>query len=515
MLTQTLGATPGDMLMGTLVFAEIFTLCGASFLLFRTKGNPFAESASYAIVTVFMLLSFIHQVSFITGCPRLSTFLETCFLMVSLVLIYRHRTCILDIFRTLHGVGSANPIAFTFLGFCLFYMAAHGLLPIPKEFQNELYRIALYEKSGFFPLGAMSEFPAFLPVNHLILFNTFLRFDANAGAGIFCFLAYLSIGFSTYALARRYAWPATAFTTSLLIMSMPRLVVQAIYPGTQIISICVALFCILALYRACEQPTLTDLILLIFGLVFCVSENISSMIFAPILFVLSWVVLFRRHGMIPWKSLLSEKPYALFAMVPVTIFSQSWLFLLNHLNKQGWPGVFSSIPLNSHGIQGALANFIRYLFESLNSATPIELFFDKMFKWSMAENLEYFYDVSIIPFLGDSGANQVFHLMGNPMGMFSFGPAGFFLVLPSLVYAMVKGPRRLKSVALAFFVYFYLACLIMAWTPVNAKFFEIFYVCSGFCIAFFLPPWRFTKTKNRIFQAGACILLLLTLMTAS
>jgi len=515
MLTETLGTTKAAMLMGSLVFAELFTLCGASFLLFRTKGNPFAESASYAIVTIFMLLSFIHQIAFITGFPRLSTLLETCFLMVSLVLIYRHRTRIPSIFSTLRDFGSSNPVAFTFLGICLVYMAAHGLSPVPNEFQNELYRIALYEKSGFFPLGAVSEFPAFLPVNHLILFNTFLRFDANAGAGIFCFLAYLSIGLSTYALARRYAWSKTAFTTSLFVLSMPRLVVQAIYPGTQIISICVALFCILALYRSCEQPSLTDLVLLIFGLVFCVSENISSMIFAPILFVLSGIVLFRRHGMITWKSILTKKPYALLAMVPLIIFSQSWLFLLNHLNKGEAPGLFSSIPLNPNGIQGALANFIRYLFESLNSAAPIELFFDNIFKWSMAENLEYFYDVSIIPFLGDSGTNQVFHLMGHPLGMFSFGPAGFFLVLPALVYAMVKGPRRLKSVAIAFFVYFYLACLIMAWTPVNARFFEIFYVCSGFCIAFFLPPWRFTKTKNRIFQAGTCALLFLTLVTAS
>jgi hypothetical protein len=514
MLTQTLGNLfPG--MQGVLVFAEILTLCGASFLLFRTKGNSFAESASYAIVTIFMLLSFIHQIGFITGCPPLSTILEICFLMVSFLLSYRHRACISGIFSTLHSFGSINPVAFIVLGICLVYMAAHGLLPVPEEFQNELNTIALYEKSGFFPLGAVSELPAFSSVNHLILFNTFLRFDANAGAGIFCFLAYLSIGFSTYALARRYAWPATAFTTSLLIMSMPRLAIQAIYPGTQIISICVALFCILALYRSCEQPSLTDLVLLIFGLVFCVSDNISSMIFAPILFVLSGVVLFRRHGMIAWKTILKKNPLALLAVVPIFIFSQSWLFLLNHLNKGEGPGVFSSIPLNSHGIQGALANFIRYLFESLNSAAPIELFFDKIFKWSMAENLESFYDMSIIPFLGDSGANQVFHLMGHPMGMFSFGPAGFFLVLPSLVYAMIKGPRRLKSVALAFFVYFYLACLIMAWTPVNAKFFEIFYVCSGFSISFFLPPWRFTQTKNRIFRAGACTLLFLTLVTAS
>ena len=132
----------------------------------------------------------------------------------------------------------------------------------------------------------------------------------------------------------------------------------------------------------------------------------------------------------------------------------------------------------------------------------------------MTQNLEAFYDCSVIPFLGDSGTAQVFHLAWNPGGMFSFGPAGFFLVLPALVYAVLKGPRRLKSVALGFFVYFYLASLILAWAPGNARFFEIFYVCSGFSIAFFLPPWRFTKTKRRAFQTAGCILIFLTLWAA-
>lgn len=503
------------LLTGALVFAHVFSLCAAAFFLFLKKGYTFAESASYAIISVFMLLSFIHQISFITGIPLIATGMEAIFLLASLLLIFRHRSHIPGIFKALKSVESVNPISFVFLGVCLVYLAIHALLPLPKDFQNEFYAIALYEKSGFFPLGATSEFPAFLPVNHLILFNTLLRFDAHAGAGIFCFLAYLSIGFSTYALARRYSWRGTAFTTAILILSMPRLVVQAIYPGTQIISVAVALFCILALYRSCELPTLMDLILLILGLFFCVSENISSMIFAPILFVLSCVVLFRRHGIAAWKNILGENRLSLLAIAPALIFSQSWLFLSNFLNKRSWPGTFSAIPFNPDGIQGALANFIRYMFEGFNAAAPLELFYEKIFKWSMAENLELFYDFSVIPFLGDSGAVQVFHLAWNPGGMFSFGPVGFFLVLPALVYAVLKGPRRLKSVAIAFFVYFYLASLILAWAPGNARFFEIFYVCSGFSIAFFLPPWRFTKTKKRAFQAAGCILLFLTLLAAS
>ncbi len=503
-----------DILIGILIFAKIFCLCSASFFIFRKQGNSFAESAAYAIITIFMLLSFIHQISFITGYSIISNGVEIFFLVGSIFLIFRHRTQIFNLVNTLKKFGTENPISFSFLGVSLVYMAIHGLLPVPKEFQNDLYTIALYEKGGFSSLAADANFPGFFPVNHLILFNTFLRSGSNAGAGIFCFLAYLSIGFSTYALARRYSWQTTSFTTAILVMSMPRLVVQAIYPNTQIISVAVTLFCILAVYRCVELPNLTDLILLILGLFFSISENISSMIFGPILLVLSWVILFRRHGTLTWKSILVKNPYALFAIVPAAIFSQSWLFLSNHFNKSDWPGIFSAISFNPDGIQGALANSIRYLFEGLNFAAPMELFFDKIFKWSMAENLQSLYDVSVIPFLGKSGAIQVFHLTWHPLGMFSFGPVGFFLVIPALVYAMAKGTRRLKSIAISFFVYFYLISLILAWAPGNEKFFEIFYVCSGFSIAFFFPPWRFTKTKQKIFQAAGCLLLFLTLLAA-
>lgn len=503
------------MLTGALVSGEVLCLCAASFLWFQKSGSTFAESASYAVITVFMSLSFVHQISFITGSSIISTGMEIFLLILSVLTISRQRSGFSSIIITLKKFGSVNPVSFSFLGICILYMAIRAFYPIPEEFQKELYHIAFYEKKGFFPVGAASEYPALLPVNHLILFNTFLRFDSTAGAGIFCFLAYLSIGSSTYALARRYSWQTTAFTTVIMVMSMPRIVIQAIYPGTQIISVAVALFCILAMYRSVELPAAGDFALLILGLFFCISETVSSLIFTPVLFFLCGAVLFRRHGIAAWKTIVVKNRYTYFAIIPVFIFSQSWLFLSNYFNKQAWPGIFSDISLNLNGIQGAAANLIRYVFEGLNAAAPIELFYEKRFRWSMAENLQSLYDFSVRPFLGDSGAIQVFHLTWPTNGMLSFGPAAFFLVLPALFYALVKGPRRLKSVATALFFYFFMTSLIVAWAPGNAKFFEIFYVCSGFSIAFFLPPWRFTKSNKKILQAAGGALLLLTLLAAS
>jgi len=132
----------------------------------------------------------------------------------------------------------------------------------------------------------------------------------------------------------------------------------------------------------------------------------------------------------------------------------------------------------------------------------------------MAQPLQSFYDFFVRSFLGENGAVQAFDLTWMTDEMFSFGPVAFFLVLPALFYAMIKGPRRLKSVAIAFISYFYLVSLIFAWAPGTAELFEIFYVSAGFSMAFFFPPWRFTKKIKKIVQIAGCFLLFITLLTA-
>jgi hypothetical protein len=81
-----------------------------------------------------------------------------------------------------------------------------------------------------------------------------------------------------------------------------------------------------------------------------------------------------------------------------------------------------------------------------------------------------------------------------------FGPFGVFLIVPAVAYAMWRGPRRIKAVALAMVVYGYMVALVPAWSPGNAHFFTAFFVCGGFCVAFFLPPWRLTTMGKHVLQ---------------
>ena len=48
------------------------------------------------------------------------------------------------------------------------------------------------------------------------------------------------------------------------------------------------------------------------------------------------------------------------------------------------------------------------IFEGFYFTIPLDLFFQRFFKWNAAQLLESFYDFSARPFLGENGAAQAF-----------------------------------------------------------------------------------------------------------
>ena len=80
-------------------------------------------------------------------------------------------------------------------------------------------------------------------------------------------------------------------------------------------------------------------------------------------------------------------------------------------------------------------------------------------------------------------------------------------MLPALGWALARGSRRLKALALALGAYFLLVALIPAWMPSNVRYFTVFFVCGGCTLAFLLPPWRMTRGRRRFLQVTAIALL--------
>lgn len=487
--------------------AELGLLIGASYAAFRHRGNTLAESAAYAIMTTQMGLSTLFQLAFICGYPRACLAAELLWCILAL------RTCLKKGPYLSETRGAVQRFFRSHRWCCSVAAAAGGylalqavLIPPTATHWPALSRILLCERQAGFFADLIRANAAFdYPLNSLILVHHFLRFNTTIGLGIFSFLSYLSIALCTYSLARRYAWPATAATVALLVLSLPRFVLLSTAAGSELVSAAAAVFCLLVMYRVVEQPNFRDLLLLPLSLLFAISSESLYLALSAILAILAVVLLFRRHGASTWWGIVSaHRTWAALALIPAVIFSQGWRMLYAATsNGQACAALkVSGFAQNSDNLKGMIANLCRYLLESLDLTAPVDRLFEILTGSGPSAWLQALYQHVCAPFFAMAGAAGPFHIqtgLHEPTAW--FGPLVFFLFWPSMIYAALRGPRRLKATAVALIAGLYLIALIPAWAPLNVRFFTALLACGGFLVAFLLPPWRLSTTRRHVFQA--------------
>jgi len=485
--------------MPFITLAEITAFCGAGFVLFRDGKNTIAESVSYAVITTLMLLSFLCQLSLLIHAPLLFYGVELALFIGAAYILFQRRKCIFPAAGVIKAFFLRHPLVSTVFVFGCAYLAILAVfIPPGIAYWNSLCRILLLQQHGFAAgLGLLNSTGPSFPMNHAALAVMFLRAGSDMGVGVFGLLAYISIAASTYALSRRYSWPSTAVTVVLIIISMPRLVFHASSPGNEIIPAATGLFCILAAYRSVERLDTRDLLLLSMGIPFAVWDGSVCIVFPLVLMGVTWILLARRHSAgVLTATILRDKWWALAALAPLVVFSQIWLFWANKATGHSWVGTygFSPLPLNKNGLQGSIANFFRYLLESIHFTLPIERFFRLIAHEGFTDILEHMANVLPRRLLGAVGLADPFFISWEPNELYSwFGPFAAILVIPAVVFALRRGPRRLKTLAVGLAGYIYLVSLIFAWEPGNVRLFTVLFTCSGVFISFFLPPWRFGR----------------------
>ena len=497
---------------------EVVILCLGGFALFRHWGNSLSEAFAYALITPLMLLSALFQLTFITGVPPLTVGAEVLAILLAAVTIYRLRATFLEGLKAGRTFIVANPVSCSFALLLGIYLILTGfVLPPESGHWPGLATVLYLQKSGSVTALLSAAPPeatvgALPPLNVTILSHLYLRFHTDLGIGLFGFMAYLSIGFSTYALARRYAWPPSAFTVALMVVAMPRVVLLATTPGLELLPAAAALFCLLAVYRAIEHPNRRDLFLMMCALLFTVSGSAMDAAFPAVMLPLAALLLFRRHGFITWWNLLASRIWVLpIALAVLLLYSQLWLAALNMAHQDRWFATAGTAALqfNADGIQGALANLVRYGFSSAHFTRPFDMICDWMLGFTVSGALQRFYEFVLAPLLGNLGATGPFAIHWLPDERFSwFGPFGFLLVLPAVGYAAIRAPRRLKAIAVGLVGYFFLVVLVAAWCLENVRFFTLFFICGGFTLALFLPPWYVSPAGRRRLQEIAIVLVL-------
>ncbi len=500
----------GTFLVDILIIAFALVVSVSGLLYFLHKGHTLAEAGAYGLMAMLMLQSWTAQVLFMTGAQRFQPVAQGLLIVPALALIHHRR-------RMLSAAGriglrfawdyrlpaffiGCGIIGLTALNFKAF-LHPHTSPALTYLSNHWHARGSLFSSFGSNPL------PAVVVLNHAILLAPWQP-AVMAQAANLC--AWLAIALCTYALARRYAWPGTAATVALLVVSMPRVLHQVCAPYSELLPSAAALVAVLALYRSVEEPHSRDLSMLAAAICFSVAGGRLSYLMPSVLILLSLIVLGRRHHVRLWPGAILSHPAGLTAALAAgLVFSQIGGVFFNLFYGQTWIGVIpgDDVVFNSGGIAGAGANLVRYLLQSIHLPDFIDAAGQKVLGFSPLGTIRLFYEKTLETFADGRGAAVPFSLSWNNRDPFLwFGPAGFFLILPSMVYAMRKGPRRLKNTASALSAYFFLIALILAWRPQNVSLMTPFFVCCGFCIAFFLPPWRVTRNGRLVLQLTAVLI---------
>lgn len=504
------------LLANIVLIAFVALIGGGGCVLFQRHGCTLSESVAFSLMTALMIQAWIGQVLMLAGLSSFYLYILALCALAGLKPASEFPRVSRSHFRAAVSFARSYPLAVSGLILVWGYGAMAFAWPILRLQGAVLESLdPLWRHCGtVFTFQRTAPAMALPVLNHIVFMAPWQPSLVLAWANL---AAYVVIGFGTYALARRYAWPPMAITVTLLVVSMTRLVHQCLTAYSELLPAAVALTAILALYRAVERPQRADLAMLICTIAFSVSGGRLCYLMPAILIGLSLVLLGRRHGIPSWGRNAGRRFGGLLATTAVLIvFSQAVVVGANLAAGQAWIGGtnWDRVVFNADVPMGAVANLARYCALAIDLPDVI----DRACRWSLGFSLlgsiKVFYHWTVNAALDGRGAAQAFDWSWTaPHRLAWFGPSGFLLVIPSVLIAFWRGPRRLKATALAIVFYAVLIALIVAWRPENVRLMTPFFVCGGFCMAFALPPWRLSRNGRLLLQVLGVLVVVHAILT--
>lgn len=521
--------------MSIIVLIEILILClGGTLYSFRT-GEKLSESIAKGFFFCLLILSFSFQLSFLFGEPKISYFIEIIFTGLSLYIIKTKLSQLKQGIRIIKDFFIKHKLTVSILLFVWTYLFLQAVLLPPANWDSMTYNLArvllFQQEKSLFLTQVSIPGQAIFPVGADILHHSFLRFYTDYGIGIFSFIAYLIICFGTYALARRYANPQHSFIATLVIGSLPELVLQSTSTKPDIFIAATAVFCFILIHRILTSINLEDLILLPIVLSFGISCKTNFIGFVlPFVVLFSFLFFFKYSWRYLLKVFQQHKLYFFLGILAILVFFPWFTFYHNHTHFGLWSGSVQLVTLikQKEGLIGTLANLVRYLFQWIDFLEPLELLFQevtaKIFShqgYTITDLLIGFYNQVFHPLFGDKGIMKgdfsminnnngypFFILRSNGEDYSWFGPFGFFLVIPSLIFALVKGDLYLKAVSSSLIAYGLIICNQIAWFPWVNRYFSLFFASSGVLVAFLFAQAKLNQFFSRLLTFFAITILI-------
>ncbi len=461
-------------------------IASAAWLYFRSTGRSIAEAGVSALMITHIAVCLAIQTAVILGRIWPAILTSVAAAGVAATLIWRLRFWTGQTWRIVFDFSRIYPLP---VGIAVSAVCFRGMWA------------AFGPDAGFF-LSPSTEIESLASVNIASLLNSQTTLWIHTYHFLAGILAYVAIGLSTYALSRRHAWPPAALTATLVVLSMPRLANPLLAPVSELITTAAALFVLKALYRAIECLRFDDLLMLVLGLSYTWSIHPMGWILPSILIFLTLLLIHRRHGWVHLVHLVRDRPWLTVTASGVAVLmSPAWNHSLGFIGRDS----HLIIRYNTDGLSGAGANLFRYVLQVVQ-ANPSAHFWAKPISLWWQALLEGVYQNTIHLLGGNLGAVARFNLSTGA----GFGPLSLILVLPAVGYALIQGSRRLRAVAITIGWYWFLLVLIPAWRPTNIQLLTPLMAISGFTVAFFLPPWRFSRTGQFMLN----LICLLSLFTA-
>jgi hypothetical protein len=349
------------MFFSSISLLELVLLITGSVLLFHRWGYSIAHAFSLAIIVTLLILSLTFQTTFLLGIPGLSFPVEGVLVAGALVIIFRERYRLSEICISLFRFMRCHSVMSVVVVLCITYLGLQAfVLPEGNHdcMRYNLTRVLLFQQEHSMLLTNITEYhQAVLPVGGDIISHLFLRYYTDYGLAAISLLAYLSIGFGSYALARRHASSHIAWTVMLIVTSFPLLVRQATGTKPDILATSVVILCFLCAERLLKHPNIRDGLLVVIGLGFGMSIKTTFLAFL-VPFALMFACLFlKRHGVETILRIIRRNWLLVIIIIPaVLVFSQLWLFLHNHNYWGHWAGPigFVNHHKNQEGLLGAV-----------------------------------------------------------------------------------------------------------------------------------------------------------------
>jgi len=344
-----------------------------------------------------------------------------------------------------------------------------------------------------------------MPVNMDFLYTWLLLFrKSEAGAGIFAFIGYSGAVYVIYNLLRelnfsikRCLWAVFAFSSFSLVIA------ETMHPCADLTAGALISASVYLFIKASKYDDKTALYFSALSYALSIGVKTTALITAPSVFLIFCAVSY-----IYKKNYLLK--FLLFFIFNFAVFS-SYNYILNFLDFGSFTAPSEEMLIHEFkgGIKGYLANIIKYSFAFFDMSGMPEIL---NFNDKIQNLLNAVLNMSgLTIFDGASKFFPVNFIYNNQIGIFCsfFGLTGLLIFLPSLIYSIKRGFKRIKSqtaviigvLAFSFILNLLIFSGVLVFASYNMKYFLTFAV-----IAAPVPVYSY-PLKHRFYKRFLCLII--------